>query len=302
MSDERGVAELNTKSKSRKRLLTIVLSVVLTAAFFAINRVTGTDLSGIGAVIGISVALLVFVFVVIFIFNIRLIRRFNAANKEAIGLMARGDYQRAQDLLWGWAESTQGAVGAVARHNLGWTLLRQGKLQQCIDLLTDNDKKFERGLKSIAMHPTSAIDIALTHALLGKLPDAEQWFDTAEERAKGRNTPSYPGMAVFARAVIDCRAGRADAAARMLDERWAECEASLTAENVRPLRVVRAFAHATAGARNAGGAEQALSSLSPAYPDEYRFLGVGWPEMRSFLVSHELARSAEKRATLPATD
>jgi hypothetical protein len=74
-----------------------------------------------------------------------------------------------------------------------------------------------------------------------------------------------------------------------LDERWHEYEALLTGDIVRHLRVVRAFARAAAGPREAGTAAMDLASARPAYPGEYALLAAEWPEMAAFLAAHELA-------------
>src|ERR1044071_4577952 len=98
-------------------------------------------------------------------------------------------------------------------------------------------------------------------------------------------------MRVFARAVLDCRKEQCGDAARLLDEKWPECEAALTGADLRPLRVVHAYAHAAGGLRNSGVADNLLSSSRPVYDGEYDFLGVAWPAMRTFLVSHRLVRA-----------
>ena len=56
-------------------------------------------------------------------------------------------------------------------------------------------------------------------------------------------------------------------------------------ETLRPLRVIRAFAIASTGPRNAGMADASLALSRPAYPGEYDFLGKAWPEMQTFLAS-----------------
>ena len=66
------------------------------------------------------------------------------------------------------------------------------------------------------------------------------------------------------------------------------CEGMLTGETLRPMRVLRAFALASSDPRNAGKAEIDVAAARPQYPDEYRFLGVAWPEMAVFLASHGL--------------
>ena len=107
-------------------------------------------------------------------------------------------------------------------------------------------------LTVIGLFPTSGVDIALYQALLGDTHVAEQSLIKAEQRVTPLKLPSLPSMKAFVRAVLDCRAGRPEGAARLLDEHWAEHEALLTGDILRPLRIVGAFAIAVSGPRNAG--------------------------------------------------
>jgi hypothetical protein len=219
-------------------------------------------------------------------------RRFLAAYNEAIAAIARGELERARRMLWEWAESTTlSGASAYVRHSLGWTLLRQGELQQAAEVLNDNEERNRETLAKIALDATSAADLAFAYALMGKIEDAETWFATASERGKARTQqPTFPAMKTFARATIDCRAGRHADAARLLAESWPECESLFTGETLRPLRVVRAFAQATGGVRDAGMVGATLGELRPLYPGEFDFLGSAWPEMQTFLVTHTLVR------------
>lgn len=224
------------------------------------------------------------------IFNQRVLRRFIAENSAAIGMLARGEHQRAKDTFWLWAERTNlPIVNAVARHNLGATLIRQGKHDHAIDVYLNNEQHFPKGLEQAALSPVSAVDLALAYALHGNVEQAEAWMKQADGRSESRTMPSYPGNKAFSRAVIECRAGRPAEAARLLDERWSEYEAILTGDNLRSLRVIRAFAQANADVRNAGVAEKTLADLRPSYRGELDYLGVAWPEMAAFLAAHQLA-------------
>jgi hypothetical protein len=148
------------------------------------------------------------------------------------------------------------------------------------------------------MFPTSAVDIALDYALLGDIAAAEKWMAEVEKRANDLSVPSLPAMKAFARSVVDCRTGRCAEAARNLDERWPEYEGILTGETLRPLRIVRAFAIAAGGPRDAGLAETVIAAARPAYPGEYDVLGMAWPEMATFLVTHAIG-SHQSVATTP---
>lgn len=240
--------------------------------------IVGGVLGGLGVLVG------VLLFIVV-----RRIRRFNLANQAATNALARGELAAARETFTHWAQTTRvPAISALARHNLAWTLVRQGQLEQAIAVFTDNEAHNAKAIRSNNLGALSAADLALAYALANQLADAERWLRDSEARVEPGHSPSLPGMRAFARAVIDCRSDRAAEAARALDEGWAEHEAILQGSTVRPLRVIRAFAHAAAGPRSAGIAEATIASSRPAYPSEYSFLGVAWPEMAAFLASHDL--------------
>lgn len=229
-------------------------------------------------------------------------RQFGAEIDPAIIAMARGDLAKAHATFRWWAEhATAARISALAWHNLAWTLMLRGELQQAIDALIVNDDHNEAPLRQLGLFATSAVDLALGHALVGDLPAAEAWMAKADERRSAMGLISVPAMMAFTRAVVDCRSGRAADAARMLDEGWVEYEGVLTGATLRPMRIVRAFAIAASGPRSAGLAEAVLATARPAYPGEYDFLGVAWPEMASFLAAHGIgSRPAAPAAFAPA--
>jgi tetratricopeptide (TPR) repeat protein len=216
-------------------------------------------------------------------------RAFHADNKAALAALAHGDLTDAQTTWARWA-FVKGAprMAALAGHNLAWTMLRRGELTEAIATLEDNEARNLAALEAIGLAATSAADRALAHGLLGEDSKAESWLEHADKRLPKATIPTA-GAIALARSVVHCRAGRVDVATKLLDEGWADIEATTTGDVLRPLRVVRAFAHAAAGPRAAGVAEVGLSSVRPTYPDEYKFLGVKWPEMAAFLAAHELA-------------
>ncbi len=267
---------------------------VLFAMFLGIYSMSATTPSTIGALkaIGVFVAFLAVVLFIVSSFTVRDQRRTLKEINDAVSALSRGQLQQANEALTRCCESSNSVLSALARHNLGWTLMRQGRLEEAHAVLSDNDATHERQLKRLLLHGTSSVDLSLYSALLGKIDEAESWFGITERRAAVAANPSLPAMRVFARAVLDCRKERYEDAARLLDERWAECEAALTGSDLRPLRVVRAFALAAAGPRSAGVAESMLASSKPVYEGEYDYLGVAWPAMETFLVSHRLTRKA----------
>jgi hypothetical protein len=244
-------------------------------------------LVGIG---GIILAFIVFMAVFI-VRSLRQGRRFVAELNQALAAIGRGHLLQARDTFWKWAETSKSPITAsCARHNLAWTLMRQGELKHASAVWTDLMNRYPGALTTTGLSATSAVDLALCHGLLGDLDAAEKWMTEAEQRTQPQSGAGLPAMKTYARAVLDCRAGRCADAARVLDDGWAECEAQLTGDVVRPLRVIRAFALAAAGPRDAGIAETIVIAARPAYTGEYDFLGAAWAEMASFLVAHQLTR------------
>lgn len=271
-------------------LRTIAVWLVLIAMFLTIYTSFGGGLGFSLSMFGGVIALVLLFFGVTVARNVREARRFQADNTEALAQSARGNHEAARATFSRWVEETHMArVVAVARHNLGWTLARMGKLDEAIEVATANEQHYLSQLEATVLAPTSAIDLALYHALAGHLDDAEAWLARAAERHDKLSLPSVPAMAAFARAALDCRAGRYADAAGALDERWSEYEAVLTGDTVRSLRLVRAFAKAAEGPRHAGVATIDIATLRPAFPDEYAMLTTTWPEMAGFLASNGLA-------------
>jgi hypothetical protein len=231
--------------------------------------------------------------------NLRELRKLGAEHDQALAAMQRGEFARARDVFWRLASTTKVAtIDAIARHNLAWATMRLGDLQHASELWADNESRHGTTLVRVGLAATSSVDLALCHALMGNLTAAESWLATAGPRAQDPlNRPNVPELLIFVRATIDCRARRCADAARQLDEEWARCEASLVGSTLRVMRVIRGFALAADGPRNAGLATSALANMRPVYADEFDFLGVAWPEMASFLVTNGLATRPSLKVT-----
>jgi len=265
------------------------VNIAMVVAIYAMFS-NGPTTAGVLATIGVCIAFCAVVGGVAYVFALRRVRLAQAEINGAVAALSRGQLDLANETFTRWSESNNPVWSALARHNLGWTLLRQGRLEEALAVVSNNDWAHEHALKRLSLHGTSSVDLSLYCALLGKLDDAESWLQVTERRATIAALPGLPAMRVFARAVLDCRKERCGDAARLLDEQWSECEAALTGSELRPLRVVRAYAHAAEGPRNSGVADNLLASSRPVYDGEYEFLGAAWPAMRTFLVSHRLVR------------
>jgi len=219
----------------------------------------------------------------------REIRGFAGQLDEALQAVRGGELAKAHDLFWDIAEKARSPeLAAAARHGLGWTMMLQGDLDNAAAVLSDNETRFVIAHRLNNISASTAVDLALVHGLRGDVRQAEMWLHRAHARRSLSVSSSIDATIAFSRSVWLCRSGRSPEAAKLLDDGWAGYEAALTGDVLRPLRVVRAFAHAT-GPRSGGVAAAALPTLRPAYPGEYTYLGTKWPEMAVFLATHELA-------------
>jgi hypothetical protein len=218
-------------------------------------------------------------------------RRFATDNNLALGALGRGELAKAHEAFVRWALSRYTTIRAIARHNLGWTLMVEGHVSDAATILEDAATHYQPALTRQAMLPTTRLDVALCHALLGDFEKAEAWYAMAQEPVKASPNPSFGGGTALVRSVIDCRNGRASEAAVALEHAWEEHETTLIGGTLRLMRVVRAFACAAAdGPRSQGIVERVLGDTKPRYEREFSFLGDTWPEMAAFLVAHGLAR------------
>jgi hypothetical protein len=258
--------------------IAVVASVSLTILGVAIEPVTMLTVAGICGFVAFTG------FMGWFLWSAN---RFYADTDDALIALGRGDLESAAKVWSGWeARRAPEMVCASAAHNLGWTAIRQGDPRRAIEILGSNDLRRRGGLASAHLAATTAQDLALCYGLLGNLEAAEAWFAEADRRRTKKAPSTFDAMRAFVRAVVDCRAGRAKEVAGDLRDKWTAFE-DVKPDLLRPMRVVRAFADrktvSDLGSSGPGGTRR------PAYPGEYDFLGVEWPEMAAFLSSHDLA-------------
>jgi hypothetical protein len=142
-------------------------------------------------------------------------RRFVADIDRGITALARGNLKEAHDVFEEWSEqATAAPMAALSRHNLAWTVMRQGDIQHSVDLSMNNRAHHKAALLRIGMLATCNVDIALCEALLGRLETAETELADVDNHTAIRTPPTLPAMKAMVRAVIDCRSGRSEDAAR----------------------------------------------------------------------------------------
>jgi tetratricopeptide (TPR) repeat protein len=210
-------------------------------------------------------------------------RRAGLALSQADAAAARGNLALAHELYYRLAQCPAPAVAVRARSSLAWTVMREGQFAYAIELLEDNDARNLGALCSARHHATIAFNLALVYALSGDVASAGRWLAEAASRARDAADERTSHVAAFARAVISCRTGAFAEVERLVDDAHGGAVAVPMS-----LRVLRAFAIAELGPREAGRAYAALDGVRAEVPGELAFLGEEWPEMATFLRSHQL--------------
>jgi hypothetical protein len=140
----------------------------------------------------------------------------------------------------------------------------------------------------------AASQLALAYGFAGQLDAADRWASETRARvAKIREDRMQCAAYLrLAEAVLAIRRGESARAAAMLDERWPLLREAFTANTMRIVEVVRAFAEAGGGVREYNRVGERLVRIEPTAPGEMAFLGARWPEMHAFLAAHGLAAGA----------
>lgn len=222
--------------------------------------------------------------------NQRNIRRAVVMNGEGLELLGRGEVQKARALFEAMGQKYHRSitVRGLAQYNVAQTSVLAGDLERATRELVDLEKR--DGLKTVqSLKPLAATSLAECYALVGQLDLAAPWLDEAEQkRATAGEPPKLTGALTLVRAIIACRKGAPAEATRLIDANWQTIE-GLAGDQLRPLRLVRAFAVAAAGGpRDDGAVDRLLAPLRESRPGSLRYLGVAWPEMAAFLELNHL--------------
>lgn len=173
--------------------------------------------------------------------------------------------------------------------NLADAQLHAGQLEaalaSCAEIERGGQLMFGSGLRTRVATMT-----ALLYGLRGDVPTAERWATDARARiAKNREDRlAYAAQLCVAEAVIMMRRGDASGAITQLERRWNELRYSMTADTMRSVEVLRAFAEAQTGVRTSNTVAERLVRVEPVTPHELAYLGAEWPEMQAFLAAHGL--------------
>jgi hypothetical protein len=202
-------------------------------------------------------------------------REFFTADQKAQQAVLEGRLDEARQTYETWRASKVPQIASAAVHLAATLDMRLGRINEAIQLL-ETRLKTARG----PLLPHTTVLLATNHALRNDLEAAKRWLDETPATTPARYQMPVAQLA-FARAVVECRSGRRDEAARLLDERWPDIERQLEPHQLRPYRILRAFA--------GGNANADLADLRPTFAGEHDYLGKVWPEMATFLATNNLS-------------
>lgn len=208
------------------------------------------------------------------------------ASDEAVGLLNAGqlgDAARLMDELLPQARG-MGLLHALLVYNRACVYLRQSQPQRALELLHRVERSgwFMKG----SPHGFDVLlpcTLAVTESVLGDTKRA--WAHL--EGVRPRMPSLRRGVLFHAELVTGCREGRFREVLAWVDERWRASEGSLTAAQLRLLRLLEAYAAWSVAGADDARVTDALSLARNAEPDEYRYLlAGGWPELEAFLAGH----------------
>ena len=188
------------------------------------------------------------------------------------------------------AEEKQPLHASLARLYVGSAKLAAGRLEEALAVYTEIERRRASPFSG-AVCVEGAVLRGRRYALLGQLEPAEAW--TAEVRQ--RLTKNHDDRLVtasslcFTEALIALRRGKSAEAIELLERNWITMREVLSANQMRAVEVVRAFAESGGVLREQNAVTDRLVRVEPVQAGEFAYLGVSWPEMDVFLRAHGLA-------------
>jgi hypothetical protein len=162
-------------------------------------------------------------------------------------------------------------------------LLRTGDLASATETLTALDRRTARGMPTLRAKIAS--QLAVLYALRGEPAPADRWIAETKARLKGTgNEQRIDGALVFTQLVNGIRRDDEETALESLAAAWETLEGTLPTAELRPFRVLRAFATARRRPPETLAADPSVrGAFEGVRPRELSWLGVDWPEMHAFL-------------------
>ena len=232
----------------------------------------------------------VVLFVALLAVRARHARTYNRDSAAGIAAMNEGNHALAErEFLAVSRKHRTGQVGALALYNLALAQVEQGKLRDAEEGLTRVEGwtgvQFASDLRVLV-----AIRLTAVFALEGKVDLARRWLDDARRRYD-RNPRGmvFLGELVLVELLLLAREGKAREVIDGFDQRQSMLEGTLVARSMRIGWLLRAFAAwQESGPRDQGAVAPLVRRLQGGPREDLAAFAAEWPELRSFLVTHDL--------------
>jgi tetratricopeptide (TPR) repeat protein len=217
-------------------------------------------------------------------------KQFNERAAPGLEAIADGKYAHAAELFDALARRYRAKpnFAAVALYNRGYSLMLAGDTAAAAGVLLGVERTPRLAAGGVRRMATT--QLARCFALAGDVDKAERWLESTRERPVGHHDPVHD-RAVFEalEGLVLCRQGKLDEARRRYEASWSRFCAYLPFNQMIEVWLLRAYAiSAGSTPRDAGAAEPWLRLVRSAPPGMLDRFTVRWPELATFVVTHEL--------------
>ena len=169
-------------------------------------------------------------------------------------------------------------------YNLQVVRFRQGALEESVSIMEGMIADGWFDVKALVpSYPVAVSTVILGRMLLGDLDAGARWLRIAGERVPEK----LRGVLIPGIVVQQLRSGKAEEALETIDGRWSEVELTSSLHGMKVLRILRAFAMQSMELPD-HDVEQNLACVRPFGKGEFDHLALAWPELRTFLETHDL--------------
>ena len=177
------------------------------------------------------------------------------------------------------------ALHSISVFNLADTEMLRGDLARALPLAAAV-AVHHSPLRSPLVAASAPSLVASCYALMGDLSAARAWMGEAERAG----ATIAVEVARVPEAILACREGRFAEVVSCYAQRRRAIEATLAGDDLRTLRLLRAFALARLPEASEAERAEALAAGRPGAPGECDHLAVAWPELAAFLRERGLAK------------
>jgi len=256
---------------------------------------TGSDPSWTSALAAVVPIAIVVVVLLVFFRAYRHDGTFNLTQEPGKLALARHRYGEAIHLFRKTLPrfAKQPAYQAVNLLNIGHAQLCSGAYDDALASYADVER-MKTLLFSSNVRIFAAVELALAYALKGDLDTAERWLAVARKRLVKTNDDrvNVGARLRLVEAIVLCRRGDHAGAIALLERHWLELRYTLSANTMRTVELVRAFAEAQGAVREGNVVAERLVRIEPVVSGELDYLAAAWPEMHTFQAAHGLIRAA----------